>query len=212
MMQPVGIYEWVNDNNPLEKLSYRKGWWDYVEFLYELDWLYGENITSVVSTYNMTTPPPQETLLMPVARLETGRVSFIMKTIFEGIGENWTVSVIRNSSTRIPLLGLIDEHAELSPDKIDGFAPEWVFPCYTKSPGRFTCRIKDDWQLYTFMWVVTQYEGRIASDCPAEDFVFSEEIPKPQSDADRDRFIALLEEPPQPGAALRKAMRSRCEE
>jgi hypothetical protein len=153
-MEPVSIYEWVSEHNPSPGLSYGKGWWDYVTFLYHLDELYGSNRTTVVSTYELATPPPQETLLMPVARLETDRAVFIMKAQFDGIEPAWTVSVIRDGAGRIPLYGLIDEEEESAADAIDGFAAEWVFPCYAKSPDRFTARIEDDWQLYAFVWVI----------------------------------------------------------
>jgi len=72
-----------------------------VTFLYNLDELYGRDRTTVVSTYEMTTPPPQETLLMPVARLETDRATFIMKMKFDGIAPSWTVSVIRSGAERV---------------------------------------------------------------------------------------------------------------
>ena len=155
MMDPVNIYQWVNDNNPSPKLSYGKGWWDYVGFLYHLDDLYGRNRTTIVSTYEMRTPPPEETLHMPVARLETKRAAFTMKTIFDGYDKDWTVSVIRDGGMRSPLYGLIDEHEELTAAAVDGFAPEWVFPSYAKSPARFTARVKNNWQLYAFIWVIT---------------------------------------------------------
>jgi hypothetical protein len=154
-MEPVNIYQWVNDHNPSPELSYRKGWWDYITFLYLLDDVYGKDKTTIVSTYDMKTPPPQEILLMPVARLETGKASFIMKTSFDGIGPDWTVSVIRDQAERLPLYSLIDEHEELSPTGIDGFAAEWVFPSYAKSSSRFTGRVDDDWNLYTLIWVIT---------------------------------------------------------
>ena len=73
---------------------------------------------------------------------------------FDGIEPAWTVSVIRDGAGRIPLHGLIDEEEELVADAIDGFAAEWVFSCYAKSPDRFTARIEDDWQLYAFVWVI----------------------------------------------------------
>jgi len=128
--------------------------WDYVTFLYHLDELYGKNRTTVVSTYEMVTPPPQEILLMPVARLQTDRAAFIMKTQFDGIDPAWTVSVLRDRADRVPLYGLIDEHEELAAGEIAGFAAQWVFPCYAKSPARFTGRVEDDWQLYALIWVL----------------------------------------------------------
>ena len=153
-MKPTDIYQWVSDHNPSPKLSYGKGWWDYVTFLYHLDELYGKSRTTVVSTYEMVTPPPQEILLMPVARLETDRAAFIMKTQFDGIAPAWTVSVLRDRADRVPLYGLIDEHEELAAGEIAGFAAQWVFPCYAKSPARFTGRVEDDWQLYALIWVI----------------------------------------------------------
>jgi len=51
---------------------------------------------------------------MPVARLETGRATFTMKTQFDGIDSDWTVSVIRDRAERLPLYGLIDEDEELT--------------------------------------------------------------------------------------------------
>ncbi len=153
-MKPVNIYQWVNDHNPSPKLSYGKGWWDYVTFLYHLDELYGRNRTTVVSTYEMLTPPPQETLLMPVARLETDRATFIMKRTFDSIGKHWTVSVIPDRAVRLSLYDLIDESGTLVADEFDGFAADWVFPCYANSPARFTARVEDDWQLYAFIWVI----------------------------------------------------------
>jgi len=153
-MEPVNIYQWVNDHNPSPELSYRKGWWDYITFLYRLDEVYGKDKTTVIATYDMKTPPPQEILHMPVARLETGKASFIMKTSFDGIGPDWTVSVIRDRTERLPLYSLINEHEDLLPTGIDGFAAEWVFPSYAKSPSRFTDRVDDDWNLYTLIWVI----------------------------------------------------------
>ena len=152
-MEPVSLYQWVNDNNPPEERQYGKGWWDHVEFLFHLDEVYGRNKTTVVSTYHMTTPPPKEVLLMPIVRLETGAATVIMKYRFDLIIEpKWTVSVIRDGVQPVALYGLIDEQETVSP--VGGFATEWMFPSYATSPSRFTARIEDDWQLYAFAWIV----------------------------------------------------------
>src|SRR5437763_888242 len=82
-MEPVKLYQWVNDNNPRDDAQYGKDWWDYIDFLYRLDELDGPNQTTVVSTYHMTTPPPSEVLFMPVARLETEHAVFVMRERFD---------------------------------------------------------------------------------------------------------------------------------
>lgn len=40
-MEPVNLYQWVNDNNPAPELEYGNGWWDYIEFRHRVDELYG---------------------------------------------------------------------------------------------------------------------------------------------------------------------------
>ena len=56
--------------------------------------------------------------------------------------------------------------------------------------------------------VVSDTEVRIrkAAVVPVDDIPFLEQTLQPLSDRDRDRFLNLLENPPKPNAALRKAM------
>jgi hypothetical protein len=194
-MEPINLYRWVNDNNPSPELSYGKGWWDYVQFLYDLDELYGRDKMMVVSTYSMRTPPPQEILLMPVARLETDRAAFIVKKEFSyGFHPDWTVSVIRADAERGPLYGLIDEHEAIEPANVDGFLPEWIFPSYATSPGRFTARVKDDRELHAFIWILAHsaFESRRWDDAEEREQherekVLDELVAQAQVDGDYDR-------------------------
>jgi len=63
--------------------------------------------------------------------------------------------VLDSNTLTFPLYGLLDEQEELTACTIDKFAAEWEFSCYAKSTARFTARIENDWQLYTFIWVIT---------------------------------------------------------
>lgn len=53
----------------------------------------------------------------------------------------------------------------------------------------------------------TEVRIRKAVIVPAEEMRFYEESAAPLSDRDRDRFLALLDDPPKPTAALRRAAR-----
>ncbi len=52
----------------------------------------------------------------------------------------------------------------------------------------------------------TEYRVRLAKTIPVDDLVFREELPTVLSNAERDWFIRLLENPPRPNAALEKLM------
>ncbi|MCI0639903.1 MAG: DUF1778 domain-containing protein [Gemmataceae bacterium] len=54
----------------------------------------------------------------------------------------------------------------------------------------------------------TEVRIRKARVVAEDDVVFAEENRKPLSDRDRDLFLKLLESPPNPNAALRRAVRS----
>ena len=84
MAMPTDFNRWVNDNNPDERLEYRKGWWDYIEIIRRLAGKFDikSHDIQVVSTYQMKTPPPCEELLMPVLRLQTPEVQLTIKYDF----------------------------------------------------------------------------------------------------------------------------------
>ena len=152
-MEPADIYQWVSDHNPSPKLSYGKGWWDYVTFLYHLDELYGKSRTTVVSTYERSHHRRRR---FCSCRLPAG----------DGTGPHYHEDTVQwhrsgldgerhpGSSRPGAAYGLIDEHEELAAGEIAGFVAQWVFPCYAKSPARFTGRVEDDWQLYVIIWVL----------------------------------------------------------
>jgi hypothetical protein len=52
----------------------------------------------------------------------------------------------------------------------------------------------------------TEVRVRLARMIPVDEIRFVEESTPPLSDCDRDRFLALLDHPPQPNAAVRQAV------
>lgn len=159
-IQPVPLYEWVSNHNPPAELSYKKGWWDCIEFIYRLKDTYdGAFDISVVATFTMNTPPPTEQLLMPTFRLHHAEGEFLLRLDFSSlIDPQWVVSVTRQRKEKVPLYGLIDEDAFLEPESVSGFEPSWVYPCYSRDPSRFTCALEDEWKLYAFLWIFTHPE------------------------------------------------------
>ena len=75
-----GLDAWVCAHNPDLSLSYGKGWWDGIEFMRMLRDHHGLEVVDVPATYLMETPPPCETLLMPVYRLQHQGLECYLKT------------------------------------------------------------------------------------------------------------------------------------
>lgn len=69
MSNPQAFDCWVNENNPSEEKNFRKGWWDHIEDIRRLSYLTGPGRIEVIGELLITTPPPQEELLLPVVRL-----------------------------------------------------------------------------------------------------------------------------------------------
>lgn len=151
---------WVNDNNIPETFEYSKGWWDYVElvrlFASRLD---TEDI-SVVGHYFVDTPPPCERLPMPAVAISTSGLTVALRYDFgswslkhDEVSE-WVVSVERRSPYRGPLFGLFDENLDLRTLNVDGLAPKYLFGSYRQDPARFSCLLRDEWDVATLLRIV----------------------------------------------------------
>jgi hypothetical protein len=147
MQLPMDFDRWVNDNNPDERLQYRKGWWDYIELIRRLMSKFEAQEAQVVAAYVMGTPPPQEELLMPVVKFAVGPTEYVFKYDFGVFPECWTVSIKNAASTVRPILGLFDDKQDLRGDVIAGFENEWIHGPYCSDPTHFTCEIQDEWDL-----------------------------------------------------------------
>lgn len=147
--QAVAFNQWVNDHNPDESLSYRKGWWDYIENIRRLADKFDieDRDIQVVSTYRMKTPPPYEELLMPVLRLNTPNIQFTIKYDFGVYPEAWTVSVRSSMDTAPITLGLFDPNRDLRTKTIVGFEKEWIYGPCNENGRQFTCDVQDEWDL-----------------------------------------------------------------
>lgn len=160
MMQvPMPFNRWVNDNNPPVHLEYVKGWWDYVEILQRLMDKFAIQESQVVGTYIMKTPPPQEELLMPVVKLKMKNVELIVKYDFGTFPETWTISAKSSNAHVGPTLGLFNPNPDLRLKTVSGFEPAWVYPPYCESPTRFSCELRDEWDLAAFIRLVSNEDA-----------------------------------------------------
>jgi hypothetical protein len=152
------FFGWINDNNPPEGLEYRKGFWDYVEFIQRLMHKHEVEEAEVVGTYLMKTPPPVEELLMPVVKITIRSTTFVVKYDLGVWPERWTVSVSKGSPYTGFTFGLFDERTDLRLKAVSGFDAKWLFPPFCENPAQFTCELGDEWDVAMFFRLIS-YES-----------------------------------------------------
>jgi hypothetical protein len=144
-----GLDAWVCAHNPDPSLSYGKGWWDGVEFIRFLRDRLGLEAVDVPATYLMDTPPPRETLLMPVYRIRHQGMECYLKTDFGVLPPNWFLSM-RTPERLGQTYGLFDPSRDWrrEPQYLDGFREAWRYAPFAESPTCFTCAVESEMDVY----------------------------------------------------------------
>jgi hypothetical protein len=153
-MKTTEFDRWVGQNNIPERYEYGKGWWDYVELIRRFSFKFQAADVRVVGHYVVETPPPEENLPMPAVALAGKGVAVAIKWDFGALcrwPREWTLSVRRQSPYRGPTFGLFDPALDLRAERIDGFAPDWVFGPYRENQSEFTCELDDEWDVATLL-------------------------------------------------------------
>ena len=144
---PTQFALWASDHQPPNHFQYGKAWWDFVESVQMLQSKFEIEDVRVVGQHMVKTPPPEESLPMPVVAFVTEHVTVTFKWDFGAVcrwPQEWTVSVERRSPYLGPLFGLIDPDFDARSVEVPGFPLELVLPPYRENPGRFTCELEDE--------------------------------------------------------------------
>jgi hypothetical protein len=151
---------WVGANSIPDTFEYSKGWWDYVEVVRRLASHFDTNDVRVIGHYVVETPPPCERLPMPAVAIVTPTVTFALRCDFgswslkhRDICE-WVLSVRRRTPYRGPLFGLVEETQDLRALQVDGLTPEYLFGSYRHDQGRFSCLVRNEWDLVTLIRIL----------------------------------------------------------
>lgn len=158
---------WVSENNIPETFEYAKGWWDYVELVRRLAARLDAEDVRVIGHYLVDTPPPCERLPMPAVAITLPGVAFALRFDFGSWSPKhreiceWVVSVDRRSRYVGPLFGLFDENEDLRAQAIDGLSPDYLFGSYRQNQARFSCLVRDDWDVATLLRILS-HEAEVA--------------------------------------------------
>jgi hypothetical protein len=115
----------------------------------------------------MKTPPPSETLLMPVYRIQHHGMECYVKTDFGPLPPCWFLS-IRTPECLIRTYGLFDPSRDWrkEPRYLDGLREEWRYPPFSESPLCFTCAVDSEMDVYMLIRLLigTPGAGSIQND------------------------------------------------
>ena len=155
----IPLQEWINDNNPEEKMMWKESWSNQVCFVrdeisrflcndntFESYQTIRENIT-VISTHM------SKSIDLPVYCIKANGDKFIMRNNFH----DWKVSVETHNLHKIDFqkLGVIrDTSNKINQVYCEGFKDEWVYKPYDEDKFKYTVEIYDNFNLKLFFWLI----------------------------------------------------------
>ncbi len=148
------LQDWANEHQPNNDLLWHKGFEH--QFLFVRDDLsrlfsvtfedWKANPVRVVGTHR------SKSVLLPVYSLAFGGIEVRLRYNFY----NWKLSIKSNRPVPDNFFQLIDREERISPIYFEGFPRNWCFGPYCKNPKRFSAEIGKDYDLYTFLYLVSE--------------------------------------------------------
>jgi len=164
------LNDWIsrfNVDQEQPRKNYSKGWWENIEFIKlftsQLD--INEDEIFVLEGYEIGTPPPEETLILPLIVFEMNRVKFYLKSDFStsGFFDSWLISVdCQQSLIDVDLSKYINdifiEKAMGNSFKSRFFKPfiknNILFENYKKYHNKFSGTVATDLDLYCLLKII----------------------------------------------------------
>ena len=160
--QIQSLQDWANEHYPDISLRHKDGYWNQIAFVRDtLHWLF-------TSTYEETKINPvlvigshySKSVELPVFQIVTPRLTVTLRYNFY----NWNVSVQANGPLpygwhKGMINGVMDGYLFF-----EGFPSHLKFPTYNDQMAygmntKFSCAVNDNYQLYTFMFLLTNTLG-----------------------------------------------------
>lgn len=153
---PVDVTAWIRVNKPDDNLIYKDGLGQQVCFVRDTlcNLLFSDynekenNPVMVISTHT------SKSVLLPVYQINLpSGIEIILRNNFY----DWKVSITSKEPIRCDFMGLFDMDQIIPATYCEGFPENKVYPSYSDNHSNFTCEIRTDYDLYTFMFLLTDY-------------------------------------------------------
>ena len=154
---PVDVTAWIRVNEPDENLIYKDGLGKQLCFVRDtLCQIFfpdykerDKNLPMVISTHR------SKSVLLPVYQIKLKKygIEIILRYNFY----DWKVSIASKTPIECDFMGLFDEGQKIPSIYCEGFPENKVYGSYSENKSRFTVEIRNDYKLYTFMFLLKKY-------------------------------------------------------
>jgi len=154
---PVDVTAWIRANTPDEKFLYAQQVGKQVSFVRDIicPLFYGsyqeceKYPPMVISTHK------SKSVLLPVYQISVPKYG--LEIILRNNFYDWKVSIKCNTELNFDTMGLFDMTNQIHPVFCEGFPEDKVYDWYLADHKQFTVEIRDDYKLYTFMYLIKNY-------------------------------------------------------
>ena len=150
-MEPVKLQEWTSNNIPDENLHYSENWWVQTSFV--CDSLAILLLSTLQERRNQMTVVAEhklDSITLPVYRISLPGITLTLSSDFY----KWIISIDSEQGIHFDFSGLTETDSTVNPARCPGFEPEWVFGSYAKSKMQFTVYLSNNYQVYTFLFLL----------------------------------------------------------
>lgn len=161
------LLEWISENNvdsSYPKKNYSKGWWDYIEIVR----LFEEKLnfqSYVIDSYQITTPPPSEKLILPIVLCKFDNFdAYIMENFsYSGFYDAWLVSIKTDYERKLDILDFINPIILNKKGYKKGFVESSIsdfksqnifFSNFNNNEKEFTGTVESEYDLYTLLKII----------------------------------------------------------
>lgn len=155
LMSHEALREWANTHEPDEGLLAGPGYWMQIMFvrdnLSEALASSAEQFMKISKDIAVISTHRSKSVLLPVymMTLPDGTV-LVLRHNFQ----DWKVSITSPKAIDIPPMDLFSADGSCEGCYCEGFPAEMVYGPYSKNNSRFTIEIGNNYQLYTFCWLL----------------------------------------------------------
>jgi hypothetical protein len=146
-MRSAGLFEWIPKNQPDDKNEYSHGWWRSIDFLHVLSNDFESFDFAVLTSFSMTTPPPESQITMPVVWARSTNLEIIFKESWM-CEPNYTVTVKLKEPRPIILMDILQPIDPKNKWLLRGFPDDCLFGFYREGSSEFSGCVKNEHLLY----------------------------------------------------------------
>lgn len=152
------IQLWANENEPSKEMSYFDGYWDQIMFVRDqIRFLLGvdghgqtDDKVRVVGTH------VSKSIKLPVFELDL-QEKYGLKIFMRDNFHDWKVSIKSDRDIDCDFMNLFEEIEAISYLYCEGMTKDQIFGMHKENKKEFTIEIYNNYQLYTFMWILKNY-------------------------------------------------------